>query len=307
MSKMSKKAASAATTPPEAYEHILYEVVNDVAHIILNRPDKLNAMGMGPGTSRDEIERALLIASDDDSVGCVVIRANGRAFCAGGDLNRSAKAGPDTVADNLRFNQAMMKLNASVRSVRKPVIAAVHGLCMGTAMGFVSQCDFVIAADDTRFGLVEGRIGHPGASDLVPVIGPAWTKYLIFTGEIIDAARAVEMGFVLTVEPLADLKDRVTLLAERIARMPREGVFLNKTSIENVMEASGRAAGRLAGRGIDAITMTMGAEALAPDGRKFADILKSEGVAGMKAAREQQYTGTWLPPLRWKDTGGIRS
>lgn len=307
MSKMSKKAASDAATPPEAYEHILYEVVNDVAHIILNRPDKLNAMGMGPGTSRDEIERALLIASDDDSVGCVVIRANGRAFCAGGDLNKSAKAGPDTVADNLRFNQAMMKLNASVRSVRKPVIAAVHGLCMGTAMGFVSQCDFVIAADDTRFGLVEGRIGHPGASDLVPVIGPAWTKYLIFTGEIIDAARAVEMGFVLTVEPLADLKDRVTLLAERIARMPREGVFLNKTSIENVMEASGRAAGRLAGRGIDAITMTMGAEALAPDGRKFADILKSEGVAGMKAAREQQYTGTWLPPLGWKDTGGIRS
>lgn len=282
-----------------AYEHILYEVRNGVAHLILNRPDKLNAMGMGPGSSRDEIARALAIASDDAGVGCVLIRANGRAFCAGGDLKRDNRT-VETVLDNQVFNENVLRLNAGIRAVRKPVIAAVHGLCLGTAMGFVSQCDLVIAADDARFGLIEGRIGHPGASDLVPVIGAAWTKYLIFTGEMIDAWRAEKIGLVLTVEPAADLQARAADLAERMARLPRQGLYLNKAAIENVLEASGRAAGRLAGRAIDAITKTMASEATAPDGRRFEDILKAEGMEGMKAAREQQYTQAWLPGLKPK-------
>lgn len=278
------------------YEHILYEVENGVAHVVLNRPDKLNALGIGPGSSRDEIGRALTAASEDEGVGCVLIRANGRAFCAGGDLTRiGGSHTPDTPRDNQIFNEEIMRFNALIRSVRKPVIAAVHGLCIGTAMGFVSQCDFVISADSTKFGLIEGRIGHPGASDLVPVIGPAWTKYLIFTGELIDAWRAEAIGLVLTVEPADLLQARATDLAERLGRMPREALHLNKAAIETVMEASGRAAGRVAGRAQDAVTKSMTCYARAPDGRLFEDVLRSEGVEGMKAARSLQYSENWLP------------
>lgn len=283
----------------EGFEHILYEVQAGVAHVILNRPDKLNALGMGPGSSRDEIGRALTMASEDEEVGCVLLRANGRAFCAGGDLTRiGGKTSPDTPRDNQIFNEEVMRFNAIIRGVRKPVIAAVHGLCLGTAMGFVSQCDFVIAADDTRFGLIEGRIGHPGASDLVPVIGAAWTKYLIYTGEMIDAWRAEKMGLVLTVEPADQLHARTVDLAERLARMPREALHLNKACIETVMEASGRAAGRIAGRAQDAITKSMTSAARAPDGRYFEDILRAEGVAGLKSARALQYDENWLPKLK---------
>jgi enoyl-CoA hydratase/carnithine racemase len=282
----------------ESYQHILYEVQAGVAHVILNRPDKLNALGIGPGSSRDEIGRALTIASEDDDIGSVLLRANGRAFCAGGDLTRiSGKATPDTPRDNQIFNEEVLRFNAIIRGVRKPVIAAVHGLCLGTAMGFVSQCDFVIAADDARFGLIEGRIGHPGASDLVPVIGAAWTKYLIYTGEMIDAWRAERIGLVLSVEPADALETRATELAERLARMPREALHLNKACIETVMEASGRAAGRVAGRAQDAITKSMTSAARAPDGRYFEDILRSEGVAGLKSARALQYDTNWLPKL----------
>jgi enoyl-CoA hydratase/carnithine racemase len=191
-----------------------------------------------------------------------------------------------------------MAFNATIRGVQKPVIAAVHGLCLGTAKGFVAQCDFVITADDTRFGLIEGRIGHPGATDLVPVIGVAWTKYLIYTGEMIDAARAEKIGLVLTVEPAAELLSRATDLAERLARMPREALGLNKAAIEAVLETAGRAAGRLAGRERDAITKTRASEARAPDGRTFEDILRDEGMAGMKAARGLQYSENWLLKLR---------
>ena len=278
-----------------AFSHILFETRNGVAHIILNRPEKMNAMGIGPGSSRDEIARAVTMASEDEDIGAILIRANGRAFCGGGDLGSVAAAkAPDTARDNQIFNEKILAFNATLRGARKPVIAAVHGLCVGTAMGFVAQCDFVIAADNARFGLLEGRIGHPGASDLVPVIGAAWTKFLIYTGELIDAARAREIGLVLTVEPADELEARATELAERLARMPREALHLNKAAIEAVLEASGRAAGRIAGRAQDAITKTMAADACAPDGRLFEQILRDEGMEGLKKAREGQYTTSWL-------------
>lgn len=278
---------------PAPFEHILHEVHAGVAHVVLNRPEKLNAIGE---QTREEIGRALAQASTDAATGCVLIRGEGRAFCAGGDLG-GAGAAAVTLEDNRKLNERIMAFNAQIRCTAKPVIAAVHGLCLGTAMGFVAQCDFVIAADDTRFGLIEGRIGHPGATDLVPVIGAAWTKFLIYTGEMIDAARAERLGLVLTVEPAADLLARATDLAERLARMPREALGLNKAAIEAVLESSGRAAGRIAGRERDAITKTEAAKARAPDGRTFEDILRDEGMAGMKAARGQQYAENWLPNL----------
>ena len=273
------------------FEHIAYVVQNNVGHIILNRPDKLNAIA---DQTREEIVAALTMASEDAGIGCVLIRGEGRSFCAGGDLG-GAGAAAVTLEDTQRLNERIMAFNATIRTTPKPVIAAVHGLCLGTAMGFVAQCDFVIAADDTRFGLIEGRIGHPGATDLVPVIGSAWTRYLIYTGEMIDAARAEKIGLVLTVEPAAELLSRATDLAERLARMPREALGLNKAAIEAVLETAGRAAGRLAGRERDAITKTRASEARAPDGRTFEDILRDEGMAGMKAARGLQYSENWLP------------
>ena len=280
---------------PVPFEHILFEVSAGVAHVVLNRPDKLNAIGV---QTREEIVRALTAASDDEGIGCVLIRANGRAFCAGGDLSRIGDApAPDTLEDNQRLNEQIMAFNAVIRGTPKPVIVAVHGLCLGTALGFIAQCDFVIAADDTKFGLIEGRIGHPGATDLVPVIGAAWTRFLIYTGEMVDAWRAERIGLVLTVEPAEHLLARATDLAERLARMPREALGLNKAAIEAVLESSGRAAGRIAGRACDAVTKTAASAARAPDGRLFEDILRDEGMAGMKAARGQQYGENWLPKL----------
>ena len=280
---------------PAPFEHIVYEVSAGVAHVVLNRPDKLNAIGV---QTREEIARALTAASNDEGIGCVLIRANGRAFCAGGDLGRIGDApAPDTLKDNQRLNEQIMAFNAAIRDTPKPVIAAVHGLCLGTALGFIAQCDFVIAADDTKFGLIEGRIGHPGATDLVPVIGAAWTKFLIMTGEMIDAWRAERIGLVLTVEPDNLLLTRATDLAERLARMPREALGLNKAAIEAVLESSGRAEGRIAGRACYAVTKTAASAARAPDGRRFEDILRDEGMAGMKAARGRQYDENWLPKL----------
>lgn len=276
-----------------SFTHITFDVRDGVGHLVLNRPDKLNTLGFGPGSSREEIAQAIARADADEAVGAILISAAGRAFCAGGDLGGIAAT--DTPLSNHLLNEEILRFQAAIRTAHKPVLAAVNGLCLGTALGFIAQCDIVIAGDDARFGLIEGRIGHPGASDLVPVIGPAWTKFLIMTGELIDARRAAEIGLVLTVEPAADLLARATDLAWRIARLPREGVLLNKVAINNVAEVTGRAAGRLVGRAHDAITKSMSSAARAPDGRTFEDILKAEGMDGLKRAREAQFRGSWLP------------
>lgn len=282
-----------------AYKHVVLEKHDGVAHVVLNRPEKMNALGVGSGSSREEIVHALRAADTDPEVGCILLRANGKAFCAGGDLGSAPATKSDrTALDEHYFLQETSGFLAQVRATNKPIVCAVQGLCLGAAMGLVAQCDIVVAADDARFGLVEGRIGHPGASELVSIIGAAWAKFLILTGELIDAQRAEQIGFVLTILPATELHERTTELARRIARLPRESTVLNKACINQVAEASGNAAGRIAGRAHDTLTKTMSHHAKAPDGRLFADILRGEGVQGMKAARDSQFKGGWLPPRK---------
>mgnify|MGYP003674597498 CR=1 FL=1 len=274
------------------YRHILYTVEEGVAHVVLNRPERMNALGIGPGSNRDEIQQALAAADADDAVGSILLRANGKAFCAGGDLTGAAPT--ETPFDEFVFNRQIVDFYAAIRRVKKPVLAAVHGLCLGSAMGLIAQCDVVVAGDDARFGLIEGRLGHPGATEIVPLVGAAWAKFLILTGELIDAETAARIGLVLTVEPTADLAARATDLARRMASLPREGVILNKACIDAMSEAMGRAAGRTAGRAHDMVTKAMTKHATAPDGRRFEDILRDEGMEGLKRARDGQFTGGWL-------------
>ena len=277
-----------------AFQHLLYETQGGVAEIVLNRPDKLNALGMGAGSNRDEIVTALQQADADDAIGCILLRANGKAFCAGGDL--SGGVGVGTPLDEHLFGASIVAFYAAIRAIHKPIVVAIHGLCLGAGMGLVAQCDLLVASDDARFGLIEGRIGHPGATELVPIIGAAWAKFLILTGELIDAERARAIGLVLGVEPPALLLARTRELARRIASLPREGVLLNTACIADMSDAMGRSAARLVGRAHDSVTKSMAAQAKAPDGRLFADILRDGGVDALKRAREQQYQGHWLAP-----------
>lgn len=274
------------------YQHIATSRDGAVAHVRLNRPDRLNALGLGPGSNRAELLDALRAADADDTVGAIVLTAEGPAFCAGGDL--SAVAPTETSYDEFRFITQLDDFYACIRSIATPLVAGVHGLCLGAGMGLIAQCDLVIAADDARFGLIEGRIGHPGATELVPIIGPQWAKFLILTGELIGADVAERLGLVLTVVPAIDLAERVTDLARRIAAVPYESAVLNVAAIDAVTEAAGQQAGRRAGRAVDVTTKTAAKDATAPDGRSFEEIFRTEGAAGLKRARDAQFTGSWL-------------
>ncbi|WP_457255094.1 enoyl-CoA hydratase/isomerase family protein [Pedococcus sp. P5_B7] len=270
----------------------MYSVVDGVGRVILNRPDKLNTLGVGPTSNRAEILDALHRAEQDDAVGCTLITANGSAFCAGGDL--LAAPGPERVDGPTDIDTEVVDFFVALGDLQKVVVAGVHGLCLGAGVGLLAQCDIVISSCDARFGLVEGRLGYPGATELVSVIGPAWSKFLLLTGEMIGASVAERIGLVLTTVEPSDLEEAALDLARRIASTPRANARLNKRTISAVADAMGRRDGRRVGRALDVETRAAARRAEAPDGRRFTDILSSEGIEGMKRARDLQFTGSWL-------------
>jgi enoyl-CoA hydratase/carnithine racemase len=128
----------------------------------------------------------------------------------------------------------------------------------------------------------------------------------MLTGETIDARRAAAIGLILEIEEPGELLARCTDLARRLARMPRAAVILNKASIDSMLEAAGRGAGRSIGRVHDVLTRSMTHEAAAPDGRRFEEILEKEGMQSFKAARDTQYGEPWLRPLAPPDRSESR-
>jgi enoyl-CoA hydratase/carnithine racemase len=273
-------------------DEISYEKTGGVAEVILDRPEKLNAISARPGGTRDQILWALADAEDDPDVGCVLLQGAGKGFSAGGDVTGNARR--ETAFEQRVFLEQAESFHRRVREARLPVIAAVHGVCLGAALSLAASCDFVIAGESARFGLPEGRLGLVGAVPLVPIVGRQWAKFLMFSGENVTAARALYLGLVLAVERDDELLDRARELAARLAHLPREALLLNKRTIDAVADAAGDAAGRIAGELADAVTLANSGRATAPDGRTFREIIDTEGMDGLKTARDAQYDTPWL-------------
>jgi enoyl-CoA hydratase/carnithine racemase len=273
-------------------DEIAYEKADGVAEIVLDRPAQRNPISARPGGTRDQILWALADAEDDPGIGCALLRGAGTTFSSGGDLIGNAPR--ETAFEHQEFLERAEAFHARVRDARIPIVAAVHGFCLGAALQLVASCDLVVASEDARFGVPEGRIGLVGAGPLVPIVGRQWAKFLILTGELIDATRAREIGLVFAVERDDELLERARDLARRLTRLPREASLLNKRNVDAVAEAAGAAAGRVADTAHAVITLSNSGRATAPDGRTFREIIDTEGVEGMKNARAAQYETPWL-------------
>jgi enoyl-CoA hydratase/carnithine racemase len=281
-----------ATTDGAVFDEIAVERHGAVLEIRLNRPEQRNPISARAGGTRDQILAALTSAEDDPDVGCLLLTGAGKAFSAGGDLVGNKPR--ETAAEQVEFLERAEQFHARVRAARLPIVAAVQGHCLGAALTLVASCDLVIAGSSATFGLPEGRLGLVGVTPLVLVVGTQWAKFLIMTGESIDAETARAIGLVLAVEPDDSLHARALDLADRLTRLPREAVLLSKRTVDGVADAAGGAAGRLAGRGFDAVTLANSGRATAPDGRTFRAIIADEGIDGLKRARAAQYDTPWL-------------
>lgn len=186
-----------------------------LAHLILNRPEVLNAIDNTLGEDLRSAARALAL---DESVWTVILRGAGeRAFCAGADL----KARRDFTPEQWTAQRELFRdMFAALRAVPQPMIAAVHGFALGGGTELAMLADFVVASDDAVFGLTEVSLGiipgGGGTQNLPRMIGRNRAKELIFSARRLSAADAKELGLVNHVVPRVDLLTRATQLAQEI-------------------------------------------------------------------------------------------
>jgi enoyl-CoA hydratase/carnithine racemase len=272
-------------------ERLLCSVVDGVATLRLNKPDRLNAIDHGPGSLQRELVDTMAALDADDDVRCFIITGSGRAFCAGGELGAAKEL--RSASDWHRFLAMEDEDNERIRALDKPVIGAINGICYGAGLIMAAHFDFLVASGKARFGMIETRFGGTGVDVLGYLVGPQWAKFLAISGELISADKAKEIGLVLEVVPDAEFPDRIADLGRRIASMPRRAVENNRRVVNGVMHQMGWEQQKELALALNSVTNESLAEAEAADGRRFSDLLK-EGWAEYKAARDAPFAEPWL-------------
>ena len=202
---------------------VLLEAKHDaVAVLIMNRPDRLNALNNELATALNE---ALGRIAKDESVRAVVLTGAGRAFCAGGDLALIGKgrATGDTQSMEPLLRSGMQAV-LTMRIMPQPVITAVNGAAAGAGMNIALAADIRIAAEEATFGQNFAKVGlfpdFGGTYFLPQLVGPAKAAELFYTGDMIDAKTALRLGIVNQVVSAAQLEAEVKTLAQKIAQGP---------------------------------------------------------------------------------------
>ncbi len=231
------------------YETLNLEIEGKAAFLTLNRPKKLNAIDE---TMMNELREAFQDLDAREDVHVVILRGEGRAFSAGADLGWSESMGPKERVEHNRIGQKTFQM---IEEMGTPVIAAVHGYCLGGALELVLATDFIVCSDDAQLGLPEitlsadppyrpkiteeeGDPDQPEYGGIVPgwgavkrlpeLVGKARAKEIMFTGVRLDATRAFQLGLVNHVYPADEFEDEVAELARRIGAMNRYNLRLIK-------------------------------------------------------------------------------
>jgi enoyl-CoA hydratase/carnithine racemase len=208
-----------------SYATLIVETAEAVALIKLNRPEALNALN---GQLMDELTAALDAAEADEAVRAIVITGSDRAFAAGADIKEMA---PKSYAEV--FSEDFITRNwERVTRCRKPVIAAVAGYALGGGCELAMMCDFIIAADNARFGQPEINLGViPGAGGtqrLTRFVGKSKAMEMVLTGRMMDAAEAERAGLVSRIVPVAELLPAAMAAAKKIASLSPQAVMIAK-------------------------------------------------------------------------------
>jgi enoyl-CoA hydratase/carnithine racemase len=203
------------------WQHLLVDDVDPITRITLNRPDRRNALSL-------ELMRELQQALDQASGQVVVIAGAGPAFSAGHDLTELTACEGDEAAELFATCSSLM---TTVQSIPQPVIAQVHGVATAAGCQLVASCDLAIAETGARFATPGVRIGLFCSTPMVPLtrsIGPKRAMHMLLTGDLIDAATAIEWGLINDAVPADELETTVTALATRIAEASPMVVALGK-------------------------------------------------------------------------------
>jgi enoyl-CoA hydratase len=205
-----------------------------VGIVTLNRPKQLNALS---NQLMDELGAALKAFDADSAIGCIIVTGSEKAFAAGADIGAMATY---TFADVYKQDYITRNWEA-IRSVRKPVIAAVSGFALGGGCELAMMCDFIIAAENAKFGQPEIKLGIiPGAGGtqrLPRAVGKAKAMDMILTSRMMDAVEAERCGLVSRVVPLDKMMDEAIAAALTICEFSQISVMAAKESVNRAFES----------------------------------------------------------------------
>jgi enoyl-CoA hydratase len=217
-----------------AYEFILTDTHEAVGLVRLNRPQALNALNT---TLNRELMDALMAFDADAAIGAMVICGDERAFAAGADIKEMA----DASAVEMLARDIVSAFDR-IRQMKKPVIAAVSGWCLGGGCELAMSCDMIIASETARFGQPEINLGViPGAGGtqrLARAVGKAVAMEMILNNRTLNAAEALQMGLVNRVIPVERYLDEAIALAQEIAGRAPLAVRLGKEAVNQAFETS---------------------------------------------------------------------
>ncbi len=214
------------------YETILVEIHDKVGLVRLNRPKALNALN---STLLGELVAALQILDADTSVGAIVVTGSERAFAAGADIKEMV----DASAVEMLLRDFISQIDG-IRSIKKPVIAAVSGWCLGGGNELAMSCDMIVASDTARFGQPEINLGViPGAGGtqrLARTVGKAVAMEMVLNNRTLSALEAQQFGLVNRVVPVDCYLEEALSLAAEIANRAPLAIRFGKDAINQAFE-----------------------------------------------------------------------
>ncbi len=275
------------------FETILYAVDGPVATITLNRPEQLNTI-VPP--LPDEVEAAVALAVADRAVRVIVLRGAGRSFCAGYDFGGGFKAWDEQITTDGEWDagrdfafatapqSAPTQKLMSVWRAPKPVIAQVHGWCVGGGSDFALCADLVVASEDAQIGTPYSRMWGAYLSGMwIYRLGLTRTKFHSLTGRPLSGREAAGAGLVNEAVPFGELESRVAALAGELAGIPSSQLAAMKLIVNQAYENMGLASTQTLGPILDGLMRNT------PEARAFISRAEAEGVRAVVEERDGRF------------------
>jgi enoyl-CoA hydratase len=276
-----------------SYETLLYGVDGAIATITLNRPDRLNTI-VPP--MPDEIEAAVNAAVADDDVKVIVLRGAGRSFCAGFDLGGGFHHWDERIATEGRWDPGKDFVMAtsptfgpvpkfmSIWRSPKPVIAQVHGWCVGGGSDMALCADLVIASEDARIGTPYSRMWGCYLTGMwIYRLGLTRAKEYALTGKPFSGSEAAEIGLINQAVPFAELESEVRATAERLASVPLSQLAAMKLVVNQAFDNMGLGSTQVIGPVLDGLMRNT------PDALRWIEVAEREGVSAVAGERDRLF------------------
>jgi enoyl-CoA hydratase/carnithine racemase len=265
-----------------AYETIVYSVQGGIAKITLNRPHALNTI---VPAMADEIEAAINAAGQDPMVKVVVLRGAGRAFCAGFNFGKDFEGWAETHLTDGKWDPGKDFAHAtalatsptqkfmSIWRCSKPVIAQIHGWCLGGGSEYGLCADLVIASEDAQIGTPYSRVWGAHLTGMwIYRLGLTKAKEYALTGKPVSGKKAAEIGLINDAVPFSELEATVNRLAERLASLPLPQLQAMKLIVNQAYENMGLHTTQIIGPILDGLMRNI------KEGLEFREVATTEGV-----------------------------